>query len=211
MARTHRDDVEELYHSCLAQFGPALNRLASAYEADFDLRRDLLQEIHTSLWRSLGVFDGLCSLRTWMFRVAHNTAATHVTRNMRQSREWVSLETVADLPGQWDHEATTNRKLVIDRVMALTQTLRPLDRQMFLLYLEGLDSASIAEVIGISISSVTTKIHRIKRILVKQFHEGDTDAHRSGRRRGPEEMAESGARDEPVDGEPASPHRAPVR
>jgi RNA polymerase sigma-70 factor (ECF subfamily) len=57
----------------------------------------------------------------------------------------------------------------MERVAALIQCLRPLDRQIFLLYLEGLDAASIAEVIGISPRNVTTKIHRIKHILVQQF------------------------------------------
>ncbi len=63
-----------------AEFGPALDRLARGYEADADLRRDLRQDIHTELWRSLARFDGRCSLRTWVYRVAHNTAASHVLK-----------------------------------------------------------------------------------------------------------------------------------
>jgi DNA-directed RNA polymerase specialized sigma24 family protein len=34
-----------------------------------------LQEIRIALWRSFANFDGRCSLRTWVYRVAHNTAA----------------------------------------------------------------------------------------------------------------------------------------
>ncbi len=170
MGSTGSDGREEAYHSCIAQFGAALERLAFAYEADADLRRDLLQEIHAALWRSLRIFNGGCSLRTWTFRVAHNTAASHVARSMRHSaHDWVTLEAIEGLSSDENHADLTNRRLVMERVAALIQCLRPLDRQIFLLYLEGLDAASIAEVIGISPRNVTTKIHRIKHILVQQF------------------------------------------
>ena len=129
--RRERDDS---FHLCIAQFGAALERLACAYES----RRDLLQEVHTALWRSMGVFDERCSLRTWTFRVAHNTAASHIARSMRHSaHEWVTLETIEDVAGDQNNEDLTNKRLVIDRVAALIRRLRPLDRQMFLLYLEG--------------------------------------------------------------------------
>lgn len=72
--------MDQIYERCAAEFGPALDRLAAAYEASPDSRRDLLQDIHTALWRSLRGNDGRCSLRTWTFRVAHNVASTHVTR-----------------------------------------------------------------------------------------------------------------------------------
>jgi RNA polymerase sigma-70 factor (ECF subfamily) len=169
-----RRDREDSFHSCIAQFGAALERLACAYESDPDLRRDLLQEIHTALWRSMEIFDERCSLRTWAFRVAHNTAASHIARSMRHSaHDWVTLETIEEVACDQDNEDLTNSRLVMDRVAALIQRLRPLDRQMFLLYLEGFDAASIGEVIGISAGNVTTKIHRIKRILVQQFQEGE--------------------------------------
>ena len=29
------------------------------------------------LWVSLGSFDGRCSLRTWVYRIAHNVGASH--------------------------------------------------------------------------------------------------------------------------------------
>jgi RNA polymerase sigma-70 factor (ECF subfamily) len=45
------------------------------------------------------------------------------------------------------------------------QQLKPLDRQLTVLYLEGLDAASIAEVTGMSANNVATKVHRIKKIL----------------------------------------------
>ena len=79
-------DADSLYAQLAEEYGPALARIARAHEADQDLRRDLHQELHVALWRSLGGYDGRCSLRTWVYRVAHNTAVTYVTRLRRSSR-----------------------------------------------------------------------------------------------------------------------------
>jgi DNA-directed RNA polymerase specialized sigma24 family protein len=45
-----------------------------------------LQEIHFAIWRSLPIFDRRCSTRTWIYRVAHNTAYTHIARDRRRAR-----------------------------------------------------------------------------------------------------------------------------
>ena len=167
-------EEDRLYEACVAEFGTSLERLATAYEADADLRRDLLQEIHTGLWRSLKAFDHRCSLRTWIYRVAHNTAATHVAASIRRhAAQWVSLEAAEALLTN-SHDATEVR-LMLDRVMELIQKLRPLDKQVMLLYLEGLDGEEIAEVMGMSPGAVATKIHRIKIVLARQFHKGGHD------------------------------------
>jgi DNA-directed RNA polymerase specialized sigma24 family protein len=40
---------DERYLEAAAQYGAALHRLATAYEADPDKRRDLLQDVHLAL------------------------------------------------------------------------------------------------------------------------------------------------------------------
>ena len=46
---------------------------------------------------------------------------------------------------------------------------------MILAYLEDLDAESIAEMTGLSAANVWSKIHRIKNVLVRQFHRGGRD------------------------------------
>ena len=75
--RPTRDD---LYREAVASCGSALDRLARAYEVDPDKRRDLLQEIDVALWQSFEDFEERCSLKTWVYRVAHNTATPVVIR-----------------------------------------------------------------------------------------------------------------------------------
>lgn len=153
-----------------AEFGHALARMAAAYEFDRALQQDLLQEIHLALWRSLAGFRNQCSLRTWVYRVAHNTASTYARRQkrLRHSR-LVSLEELEELPDASDTERVLDESAVLGKVGALLQRLKPLDRDVMLLYLEGLDAAAIGEVTGLSPAYVAQKIHRTKKALQRCF------------------------------------------
>lgn len=157
-----------LYAEAAAEYGGAIDRLARAYEAEAELRRDLSQEIHLELWRSFAVFDGRCSMRTWVYRVAHNTATSHVMKRRRYGRT-AGVEALADIASADDPENAVAERRALEGLMALVQQLGPLDRQVALLYLEDLDAAAIGEVTGLSPGAVSQKIHRLKALLARRF------------------------------------------
>src|SRR5262245_48488384 len=95
-------DQDARYAEAAAAHGAALQRLARATEANAERRRDLLQDMHVALWRSLAAFDGRCALSTWVYRVAHNVAASHVARERRANRPFVMLEEIEHLPSAQD-------------------------------------------------------------------------------------------------------------
>jgi RNA polymerase sigma-70 factor (ECF subfamily) len=158
------------------QFGSSLERLARAYEADPEKRRDLSQDIHCQLWRSFQRYDGRCSLRTWVYRIAHHVAASHVIRERRIFSGLVTLEELETLPDKAEGLEAANRRVNLDRLSALIQRLKPLDRQVIVCCLENMDAASIGEITGLSPGNVAIRIHRIKAVLAKRFHEGTNHA-----------------------------------
>uniref|UniRef100_Q01XB4 RNA polymerase, sigma-24 subunit, ECF subfamily n=1 Tax=Solibacter usitatus (strain Ellin6076) TaxID=234267 RepID=Q01XB4_SOLUE len=161
------------YRAAAAEYGAAIERLARAYEADPDWRRDLVQEIHLALWRSFAGWEGRCSVRTWVYRVAHNAATSHVIRQRRTNAHvLVSVEELEAAPDSVNAEEAAGQRAALDRLLGLVQQLKPLDRQVILGYLEGLDAASIGEITGLAPGNVATKIHRIKNLLSRQFHQG---------------------------------------
>jgi len=166
-----------MYRRVAEEFGAALERLAFAYEADADRRRDLLQEIHLALWRSLENFGARCSLRTWIYRVAHNTATSYVIRRSKgKATMFLTLEEAETQDGNESVEVFADRQKSLARLLGLIQRLEPIDRQLMLAYLEGIDAESIAEITGLSVANIWTKIHRIKNVLSRQFHKGGRDA-----------------------------------
>jgi len=161
---------DDLYNEAAAQHGHALERLVRAYEADPDKQRDLLQEVHLALWQSCANYEGRCSLRTWVYRVAHNTAASYALRERRShAGAWVGLDEI-ELGGEPQPAPDTeDRERDFDRLMELVRRLRTPERQLMLLYLEGMDAESIGEVAGISAGYVRVQIHRIKTALARRF------------------------------------------
>jgi RNA polymerase sigma-70 factor, ECF subfamily len=164
-------DQDQLYAEAAATYGAALSRLARAYETDAERSRDLLQDIHVALWQSLSRFEGRCSMRTWVYRVAHNVATSQVIRRRASTPTLVGLEELEEAPVVSDTGEALDAQRALERLQALVHRLKPLDRQLMLLYLEGIDAASIGEVTGLSAGNVATKIHRIKAILVRRFHD----------------------------------------
>ena len=167
---------DNLYQQTAETYGSAIERLARAYEANPDARRDLVQDIHIALWRSFAGFDQRCSLRTWIYRVAHNAATSYVIKQRRaRSQALVGLEELENLSDANSGQQVADRDRALDQLLNLIQQLKPLDRQVILSYLEGLDAASIGEITGLSPGNVATKIHRIKSILTRRFHAGGQD------------------------------------
>jgi RNA polymerase sigma-70 factor (ECF subfamily) len=164
---------DALFERMTSEFAAPLARLARAHEADASLQQDLLQDIHVALWRSLPAFGGRCSLRTWVYRVAHNAAATHVLRRRRVAKHLVSLDEIDIASETRGLEAVVDEAQMLARLQALIQRLKPLDREVLVLHLEGLSLDDIAEIAGLTRGNTGTKLHRIRTLLAKQLRTGE--------------------------------------
>lgn len=166
--------LEALFEKVAAEYAAPLTRLARAHEVDPHLQQDLLQEIHIALWRSLAAFDGRCSLRTWVYRVAHNVTAAHIRRNRRrQSHRLTTLDDIKSTGDIPNVDAELDETRAMRRVYALIQALKPVDRQVIILHLEGLAADEIANIVGISAANTHTKLTRIRQLLASQVGAGD--------------------------------------
>ncbi len=166
-----RRDQRELYDEAVREFGRAIDRLAAGYEADPERRHDLRQEIHMHLWRSFAAFDGRCSLKTWTFRVGHNTAVSYINRERRNRAPLVGLEEIERTAVAAGVPEDLDRQRALGRLSELIRALKPLDRQIMISYLEEMDAAAIADITGLSPANVAMKIHRIKGILSRRYFE----------------------------------------
>jgi len=163
-------ESDALFESVARDFAAPLTRLARAHEADGALQQDLLQEIYLALWRSLPAFKNRCSMRTWVYRVAHNVAATHVLRaKRRKTNQLVTLDDVEIADVSTEAGEAIDEARTLARLMQLIQRLKPIDREVIILHLEGLSRDEIAEIAGLALSNVAIKIHRIKQLLARSF------------------------------------------
>ena len=158
------DSHEARFTRLLGEFGPSLDRLAAAYEAELAERDDLLQDISFALWRALPSFRGECSERTFVYRIAHNRGLTHrARRRLRVTEPLERAEIVAD-PGA-DPEQATIRNLTRERLLAAVRRLPEGSRQVVILSLSGLGAGEIGEVLGITENNAAVRLSRARRAL----------------------------------------------
>jgi len=155
------------------RYQPALRRLVAAYVNNAADREDLLQEIAAGIWKSLPGFRGESSERTWIYRIAHNTAIRRSSQVRTRSAREPQMDGAFDRPaGATSVEDTL---LLDEKRQALIDGIRQLpfiDRQIVTLHLEGLSAAEIEEVTGVSAAAVATRLTRIRQKLAEQVKGG---------------------------------------
>jgi RNA polymerase sigma-70 factor (ECF subfamily) len=158
------------YEDLLQRYLPALRRLVRSYVRDPLAQQDLLQEIAMGLWTALPRFRGDASERTWLYRVAHNTAISFSTgQNRRAKREQAGAAPEREAPD------ASPESVVIDaqrraRLWSAIDDLPLVDRQIVVLHLEGLSAAEIEAVTGLSAGNVAVRLTRARKRLTAQVN-----------------------------------------
>lgn len=163
--------ADTLYQEAADQFAHAMQRLARATEANAERRLDLLQDMHFQLWKSLVSFDSRCSLKTWVYRVIHNVAASHVDRERRHPVAGVDFAELDQMPGLTDLSGLIERDDALAKLHAWIRKLKSTDRQIMTLYLEDLSAAEMSEVTGFKPGAIATRVSRLKSKLAQDFKE----------------------------------------
>ena len=150
-------DDKGQFADLMAAYAAPIRRLCATYAESPADREDLFQDIFLAVWRALPGFRRQASVRTWLYRIAHNVALTRRTRDRhRQSRESpLDQETAA--PTEMDF-----RRLALKRAIA---AMAPGDRTLTLLWLEGLSATEIEDVTGIKAATVAVRLSRIRKRL----------------------------------------------
>ncbi|HYE44077.1 MAG TPA: sigma-70 family RNA polymerase sigma factor [Caulobacteraceae bacterium] len=144
----------------LADYGPALARIASSYERDRSLRDELVQEIAVAVWRSLPNLQDPARLRPFVFRIAHNRAVSHVARQAGRPRQDELSERLADAGP--DPEASLLARERSDRLVEAVRRLPLPYRQVITLVLEDLSYDEIGEALGLTSTNVGVRINRAR-------------------------------------------------
>ena len=167
MASMTSRSQEARFLALLEEHRRILYKVANAYCRDGSERADLLQEMLGQLWRGFDRYDEKVRFTTWMYRVALNVAISFYRSEGRRIR---NAEPIDDMANQLaaapiDEWASEELKLL----RQLIGDLEPMERALITLYLDGNCHTVIAEIVGISVSNVGTRIGRIKERLQRNF------------------------------------------
>ncbi len=143
-----------------AEYAAPLRRLTVGYAETAPDRDDLFQEILAAIWKALPAFRGDASERTWVYRIAHNTAISASMRRHRRREDSLDLglaQASRETPESLFAESEQRRLL-----FAAIRALEDMDIQVVLLYLEELSNREIADVVGLSEGAVGARLTRLR-------------------------------------------------
>jgi RNA polymerase sigma factor (sigma-70 family) len=126
-------------------------------------REDLEQEILLQLWKGLPRYDPARAFSTWMYKVALNVAITHYRAVKKTSGTVPFTESYVGVSVEEAPFRDTESPICL--LQAKVAALKELERALMLLYFEERSYREIAEIMGITETSVATRISRIKEKL----------------------------------------------
>jgi len=144
----------------IADYGPALARIAGAYERDRALRDDLVQDICVAVWKALPSLKDEARLKPFVFRIAHNRAVSHVARQAGRPGQDELSDSLRD--GGLDPEQSLSDRQRAERLVEAVRRLSLPYRQVITLVLEDLSYEEIAEALGLTVNNVGVRINRAK-------------------------------------------------
>lgn len=155
------ENIELQFTKMVKEYRKTIYTVCYFFSKDTEEVNDLYQEILINLWKGFPNYRGESSLKTWIWRVSLNTCSNQ-ERKKKSRIQTVPLSIDIDLYND-DDAGSRQIQMLYDRI----NQLDVFDRAIILLWLENMTYQDIADVVGISVSNVTTRLFRIKEQLKK--------------------------------------------
>ena len=166
--RVKQQQLEREFVSIIREDERVIYKVCYMYTTPNASLNDLYQEVVLNVWRSFTKFRKECKISTWIYRIALNTCISFI-RKEKNIPEFVTLNPeVNTLVDENDpmHE-------MLRQLYRLINQLGQLDKSIILLYLEEKSYDEIAEITGLTVTNVATKLSRIKDKLKKMKQKED--------------------------------------
>ena len=150
--------LETAFTQMIKEHKSTIYTVCFMFSKDSDEVNDLFQEVLINLWQGFASFEGKSKIGTWIWRVSFNTCISQERKKKRTAT--IPLTMGIDLFNDKDDD-TKQVKMLYDRI----HRLKPFDRAIILLWLEGMPYDEIVAIVGITTKNVSVRLYRIKEEL----------------------------------------------
>jgi RNA polymerase sigma-70 factor (ECF subfamily) len=143
----------------------------------------MTQEVFLKVYRSLKSFEGRSSFKTWIYKIASNSCITYAAKKKKEKEgflqgilDWWTKKQTAETPEEQAiniENKTETKKIVSEKIASLPEKYR---MPVILKDIDGVSLEKIAEIQGIPLGTVKSRINRGRRILQESL-----GAFRNGR------------------------------
>lgn len=130
-------------------------------------QEDLFQEILISLWEALPQFEARAKLSTYVYRIAHRRALNWKRSQRRYGNKLALYEN--DYPEMKIAQPDPGAQARLDWLYRAINALKPIDRTLCLLYLDGISYREMSEIVGLTEDNIGIRVHRCKQQLTQQL------------------------------------------
>jgi len=159
MSKNNQTELEADFIRMIQENERIIYKVCSFYVSENFRMEDLYQETVLNLWRSYPKFRNESSYSTWIYRIALNSCISDLRKESRHHQ---------NVPLSWSENIVfepDNMEDDIRELYTLIRQLKTLERAIILLWLEEKSYQEIADITGLSLSNVATKLKRIKEKL----------------------------------------------
>jgi RNA polymerase sigma-70 factor, ECF subfamily len=128
---------------------------------------DATQDTFLTVFRKAGQFQGRSAVGTWIYRIAVNTCYDQLRRAQRRPSE--SLPDHVDLSDPSAEEAIESAAVRPEIEIALAQLPADFRNAVILSDLESLPLPDVAEILGVPIGTVKSRVFRGRRLLAQHL------------------------------------------
>ena len=167
-------DSPDAFWALVEPHDAGLRRLAYRLLGDADLMDDVLQDAYIKAFRALPRFRRDAAVGTWLYRVVYNASIDELRRADR--RRYVPLDAVGPTrdPSPDPADVATRRS---DLVAALDSLPVDMRAAVLLVDAEGMDYQAAADVLGIAVGTVASRLNRARRHLRRALGEHTEGGH----------------------------------
>lgn len=147
-----------------------LHRISRAFGESAD-QHDLLQELMLAVWKAVPSFRGGSAPSTFIHRVALNRALTW--RNSENGRKRRASDADAEWHAVVNQPADPAEAALLDRLYGAIRQLKPIDRSLILLALEGVSHSEIGRIHDFTETNVAVRLNRARSQISALVQEQD--------------------------------------
>lgn len=156
-------DLKEEFIAIVHEHERIIYKVCSFYASPTLSIADLYQDVVYNLWMGYRSFRNECLVSSWIYRVSLNTCISGVRKEIKRPKGNVLIESLSESLPEPENLSENIREMY-----RLINQLKTVEKAIVLLYLEEKSYQEIADIMGLTVSNVATKLKR-SRVKLKEM------------------------------------------
>jgi RNA polymerase sigma-70 factor (ECF subfamily) len=159
-------DIQATFETLFQEYSDVIYRFCLFKTSSEDVAHDLTQETFLRLWKSMSAGKEIKKSKQYIYQIARNLIVDYYKRHKAVSLDLLQQD-------GYEPKSKAASSELLSEVSLLKEVIESLDEEfrevIYMRFVEEMKVKDIAELLGISVSLTSVRIHRGKAMLKKKF------------------------------------------